>query len=120
MDIWCFNDDPDSLDFSLGRVEDAGGTIPPEEWVVKHGVHKFPDAIYFFGDLDVDPDKTLYVISELSLGDVVYTNWGHPHPEQTPVGPFNSRQEAEDWAFEKFKGRSGTCSFTISPIVKPW
>lgn len=62
---------------------------------------------------------TLYMITELSLGDVV-VSYDQLHPDSTPVGPFDSRAEAEEWVFDKMKGRRGTCSFTISPVVKPW
>lgn len=47
LQVWVYEDDFDSPVL----VGDANRTLDPEEWVVDHGVEKFPDGIYFFAEL---------------------------------------------------------------------
>lgn len=59
-----------------------------------------------------------FVITSLSIDEVRLYNGNHP--ERTPVGPFDSREEAWDYAtaLQKKYG-SGGGSVEVSPLHEP-
>jgi hypothetical protein len=65
-----------------------------------------------------DKDAGLWVVSELSLSLAEPPPEGEPHPETTPVGPFESREAADAWAFA-YVGKYRSGSWSIAPLRSP-
>lgn len=62
--------------------------------------------------------SALYVITHLTIDDVV-TTFGN-HPERTPIGPFDSREAAWEYAKRmQVKHGSGGGSVEVAPLVTP-
>lgn len=65
-----------------------------------------------------------YIVTELSLtrltADQVDAarDAGVPHPERTPVGPFPTREAADDWAYTQTNLYGGG-SWSIAPLRSP-
>lgn len=61
-----------------------------------------------------------FIITEMNIDRLVRT-WGDgKHPERTPVGPFDSREEAWDYAHAmQKKYGSGGGSVEVSPLYEP-
>lgn len=66
-----------------------------------------------------EPKKAQYIITDLSISGVEVT-YAEPHPEQTPIGPFGSREEAWDYAawMQKTYGDGGG-SVDVAPLHAP-
>ena len=65
-----------------------------------------------------------YVITELRIdGDglvEVWDRYGSPNPERAPIGPFESREAALEYAHRlQIKYGTGGGSCEISPLVTP-
>lgn len=61
----------------------------------------------------------LYVVTELSLSLPGPPPFDQPHPERCPVGPFPSREAADDWAASQVDRYGGTGSWSVSPLYSP-
>jgi hypothetical protein len=61
----------------------------------------------------------LFVITELDLRLTDAPPEGEPHPERTPVGPFATRDEANDWALNLVKDHGGNGFWQIVPLRSP-
>lgn len=65
-----------------------------------------------------------WIVSELSLSGLMAheveaaTAAGQPHPEATPVGPFNTRANADRWA-SRYVEAWGGGSWSIAPVHPP-
>lgn len=59
-----------------------------------------------------------WAVIELSLNLSGPPPDNEPHPESTPVGPFGSRQEADDWAEALCRSHGGG-SWTTTAMVPP-
>ena len=60
-----------------------------------------------------------FVITDLSIDDVRVVHSRH-HPEATPVGPFDSREEAWEYARAvQAKYGTGGGSVTVAPLIDP-
>lgn len=79
-------------------------TATPNEWTAL-----MPNA---------EKDAALWVVTELSLSLPAPPPEGEPHPETTPVGPFESRAAADKWAFE-YVGLFGSGSWSVAPLRPP-
>jgi hypothetical protein len=63
-------------------------------------------------------DAGLWIVTGLSLSLSEPPPEGEPHPERNPVGPFLSRQAADEWAADYVSQfRSG--SWSIAPLYTP-
>jgi hypothetical protein len=59
------------------------------------------------------------VITEISIGDVTRISSSF-HPERTPVGPFDSREEAWEYARQiQIQYGNGSGSVEVSPLHPP-
>lgn len=64
-----------------------------------------------------------YVITDLSIDGVIPT-YGDPHPERTPIGPFDSHEQAWEYAHQMqlrygTGGGSVDVSLLHAPLVCP-
>lgn len=60
-----------------------------------------------------------YVITSLSINGVVLT-MSDVHPERTPIGPFNNRESAWEYARQmQLRHGNGGGSVEVAPLVRP-
>ena len=61
-----------------------------------------------------------YVITELTIDGLQPQAWGAPHPESTPIGPFDTRAEANEYAHraQSWFGNGGG-SVMVAPLLEP-
>jgi hypothetical protein len=60
--------------------------------------------------------RQMWVVTELSLRLSGPLNDGERHPERTPVGPFDSRDAADQWAAAQVRHYGGDGSWSCAPI----
>lgn len=60
-----------------------------------------------------------WVITELSLSLPEPPPENVEHPERVPVGPFDTRELAEEWASDLIARYGGTGSFSVAPVRHP-
>ena len=65
-----------------------------------------------------DQPADLWVIIELSLSLAEPPPDDQMHPARTPIGPFNTRQEADDFAEARCLAHGGG-SWTVTRLVRP-
>ena len=64
-------------------------------------------------------EQAQYIIEELSIDGVMLTMC-NPHPERTPIGPFDSREAAWEYAhWMQVEYGSGGGSVGVSPLHHP-
>lgn len=77
-------------------------------------------AAQLISAIDEDnPSGEQYVITSLNIDGVVLT-FNDPHPERTPIGPFDSREAA--WAYARrmqLRYGSGGGSAEVAPLIAP-
>lgn len=59
-----------------------------------------------------------YAVVELSLSMVLIDGGQDTHPEQVPVGPFATREQANEWASLKVTAAGGG-SWEVAPMKSP-
>lgn len=63
--------------------------------------------------------ETKYVITSLSI-EGVHVTFHDPHPERTPVGPFDSRERVWEYARQmQLRFGDGGGSVEVAPLLAP-
>lgn len=68
-----------------------------------------------------DHYEPIFIITELGFDGEYTMSWGDDFPDRTPVGPFRTRREAEDWVMAKCRDLKAIgANWQIAPLIPPW